>query len=888
MQPARLTPSTALAAACAGAAAWCSLGTLALSDGGARAVRVGLLPPLWWLAAFVAGAVVLAWATRLSSDRAKPLFFSAVLFVPWLPVRLPAVLLLWAGPLVWLVWAATAAAVLSAGPGPAARWPRVRAALADPARAPWAAFLCAALVYGGAAWRLAPLVPGGDEPHYLIIAQSLWRDGDLKIENNHQRGDYLDYFGGTLRPDYLKRGTDGQIYSIHLPGVPAIIAPVLALGGYGLVKAFLAIASAAATAAAWRTAYVLTGQAAAAWFGWAGTALAAPVALLAFTVYPDGPGAAVVMLAFALVASLQSRPSRPARWWVAVGLLPALLPWFHPRFSVLAAALGAVCVGRALRDAKPARAIAAFAVLPALGAAAWFGYYQAIYGRFNPSVAYGHYTQMSVGRVPTGVLGLLVDQQYGLLVYAPVFGVGLAGLAALIRRTPRLALEWCAVVVPYTIVTAMYHMWWGGFSSPARFIGSTLLLFALPLAAAWASARSPATKTLQSVALGVSAGITAMLLVAERGSFVFNVRDVASPWLAWASQMADLTRAVPSLFRHGPATAMAEIMVWSAAVLTAWLASRLAARAWRLTQGASALVTLCALAGAVMVGAWGARRIEAASGTRVTFGQLRALDAAVASPGARAVLPESRSIVPAAAALERLRLPGDVPGEPGTSWPVLPWLPAGRYRVWADLARGGEFDVAIYGGRADGPFDAWRIAREGAGAVSHDLVLPVGLAAVRLRGDAGAQAAVRGLWLQPDWAGWHPGPVAGWRAASARRYDSVAVYAVKGAYLEPGGLWTAGGQAAEMVLQMPPGERLAVFTMRAGPVATPVGVRAGRFSLDAELAPGESRRLEIPLSPDGSALMTVRAGRSFRPSETDPSSGDRRLLGVRLEVERDR
>jgi hypothetical protein len=887
MQPARLTPSSALAAACAGSAAWCSLGTLALSDGGARAVRVGLLPPLWWLAAFVAGSVALAWAIRLSPDRAKPLFSSAVLFVPWLPVRLPAVLLLWAGPLVWLVWAATAAAVLSAGPWPASRWPRVRAALADPARAPWMAFLCAALVYGGAAWRLAPFVPGGDEPHYLIIAQSLWRDGDLKIENNHQRGDYLEYFGGTLRPDYLKRGTDGQIYSIHLPGVPAIIAPILALGGYGLVKAFLAIVSAAATAAAWRTAYLLTGQAAAAWFGWAGTALAAPVLLLSFTVYPDGPGAAVVMLAFALVAGLQSRPSRPAWWWAAAGLLPALLPWFHPRFSVLAAALGIVYVGRARRDAKPASAIAALALLPALGAAAWFGYYYAIYGRLNPSVAYGHYTQMSAGRAPTGLLGLLVDQQYGLLVYAPVFGVGLAGLAALARRAPRLALEWCAVVVPYTTVTAMYHMWWGGFSSPARFIGPTLLLFALPLAAAWASARSAATKTVQSVALGVGAGIAAMLLAAERGSFVFNVRDAASPWLAWASQMADLTRAVPSLFRHGPATASLEAGAWSAAVLVAWLASRLATRAWRLTAGAGALLTMIALSAAVTAGAASAWRVETASGTRVTFGQLRALDAAVASPDARAVLPESRSTAPAAAALERLRLSGDDPlSGPGAHWPVLPWLPAGRYRVWADLARGGEFDFALYGGRSDGPFEARRIAREGAGAVSQDVVLPVGLTAVRLRGDAGEQAAIRGLWLQPDWAGWRPGPAAGRRAASAWRYDSVAVYALGGAYLEPGGLWTAGGQDAEMVLQVARGERFAGFTMRAGPVATPVAVRAGSFTLDAELAPGEGRTLEIPVSPDGTAFVTIDARASFRPSAHDPSSGDRRLLGVRLEARR--
>ena len=43
-----------------------------------------------------------------------------------------------------------------------------------------------------AAWELSPRLPGGDEPHYLVISQSLLLDGDLRIENNHRRRDYRD------------------------------------------------------------------------------------------------------------------------------------------------------------------------------------------------------------------------------------------------------------------------------------------------------------------------------------------------------------------------------------------------------------------------------------------------------------------------------------------------------------------------------------------------------------------------------------------------------------------------------------------------------------------------------------------------------------------------
>jgi hypothetical protein len=126
-------------------------------------------------------------------------------------------------------------------------------------------------------------------------------------------------------------------------------------------------------------------------------------------------------------------------------------------------------------------------------------------------------------------------------------------------------------------------------------------------------------------------------------------------------------------------------------------------------------------------------------------------------------------------------------------------------------------------------------------------------------------------------------PVTTRRAAAAMRYGRLVVYALAGAYLEPGGLWTAGGRTAELVVQAEPGERIAAFTMRAGPESTPVVVRAGGFSVEANLAAGEERDLAIPVSPEGSVLLTVQAGRGFRPSETDPSSADRRLLGLRLE-----
>ena len=121
--------------------------------------------------------------------------------------------------------------------------------------------IATAAAAGVGAWRLTHTVlfPSGDEPHYLVIAQSLWRDGDLAIENNHTRGDYTEYFGRQLDPHYIARGQDGAIYSIHPIGMPLLITPVMAVGGYPLVVAFFILMAATAAAVAWRWTVATTG-----------------------------------------------------------------------------------------------------------------------------------------------------------------------------------------------------------------------------------------------------------------------------------------------------------------------------------------------------------------------------------------------------------------------------------------------------------------------------------------------------------------------------------------------------------------------------------------------------------------------------------------------------
>ncbi len=880
----RLTPVTLAAAVCVGTAAWSSAGLLTLTDGGAGASRVGLLPPWWMWAACVAGAVALAAALRLTRDRAMPLFATGALVLPWLPLPLPAAVLVLAGPVGVVVWIAALVAAVTGetrargrvgDPGRVpARW------YAQSRRAPWVACVLAAVVYLGVGWRLSSVVPGGDEPHYLIITQSLLQDGDLRIENNHRQGDYLSYFAGVLRPDYLRRGLDREIYSIHLPGVSALVAPAFALGGHAAVKVWLALLAALAAGAVWRTAYVATGQAGAAWFAWAGVALTAPFLFLSFTVYPDGPGGVVVAAVLVVLVTLHREASRPWWTWALAGTAAASLPWLHPRFSVVAAALGVVFVLRAWSRADRWRALAAFASAPVVSALAWFGYYQVIYGSPNPSVAYGHYTQMSLANVGRGLTGLLVDQQFGLVAAAPVYAAVCAGVVVMARRHRRLAAEWLVIVVPYAIVSAMYHMWWGGHSSPARFLGPVMLACALPAAFAWSSAVRRPTRLLLLTLLGASLALAAALASVEGGRLVFNVRDGQALWAVWATRSADVVRALPSVFRTTPGTAAASAAGWVAALAGAWLLCRTAADRLRLSGGREGLLFAVCMAVAICSAAALSWRLEGATGLSPAGGQLALFSRAAQEPGAVVIRYDPVRVVSAAEGLAAVRLDGaGAAGRPADAWLWAPRLPAGRYRVWSDMRAGGAA-VEVVIGRGDAAIDRWRLP---SGRTSREIVLPWPVRSLTLRGDDAQRRQVRRLELEAvsvKLPAGYEGAADG-RVTAARRYGDVVVMGVgESVYLEPSGLWVAGLAASRLLLAAPDSQATVPLRVRAGAVPTTVTLAAGAWQEQWELAAGETRAVSVPLAGGSATVLTVTVSTGFTPARLDPNSSDTRLLGV--------
>ena len=268
------------------------------------------------------------------------------------PFRLPPAALLWAGPFVWLVWVAIAAAVLSARRRRRCR----RAAAAGRAVEPRARAV-GGVCLRGARLQRSRVAPGAASagrrrtalPRHRAEPLARRRPSDREQPSARRLPRVLRRRAAARLPEARDRRRRSTRFTCRACRRWSRRCSPWAATAWSRSSSRSSRRLPRPSRGGRRTS--LTGSAAAAWFGWAGAALTAPFLLLSFTVYPDGPGAVVVMLAFALVAELQRRASRPAWWWAGAGVLPALLPWFHPRFAVLAAALGAVFAVRALRDA---------------------------------------------------------------------------------------------------------------------------------------------------------------------------------------------------------------------------------------------------------------------------------------------------------------------------------------------------------------------------------------------------------------------------------------------------------------------------------------------------------------------------------------------------------
>jgi hypothetical protein len=400
---------------------------------------------------------------------------------------------------------------------------------AAPVRSHVAWWLLVLVGVGVAAWCAAGAgtraANGGrltaDEPQYVLTAISLGEDFDLDISDERTEQRFRDFHRAAL-PVQEKLRDDGRLVSPHDPLLPLYLAlPVLVGGWLGAKLALAALAGALAALLLWVAVVRFGIPLVAALVTVVAFSAGAPLAMYGTQIYPEIAAALVVTIATAALTGPLHR-----RALAVTGVCVVALPWLSVKYAPVAATLAAVAAWLWWRAGK-ARAVWWFVGGLALAGVAYFALHHAWYDGWTVYASGDHFAGGEltvVGYSPDyagraiRLVGLLLDRDFGLAAWHPLYLLALPALASFAVRRPE---RWPVLVAPLvagwinaTFVALTMHGWWW----PGRQV--VVVLPCVVLAVAW-WASSNATV------------LRAIAVLGAIGAFVFL-------WLVLESSVGDL------------------------------------------------------------------------------------------------------------------------------------------------------------------------------------------------------------------------------------------------------------------------------------------------------------------------------------------------------------
>ena len=327
----------------------------------------------------------------------------------------------------------------------------------------------------------------GDEPHYLVISDSLWSFRSLDVSAAYLKEALIPQFYSLgLAPSGVSLGSDWSwghvvessngVFSWHGVLVGWFLA--VPLGLFGIIGAKIAMIALGA-GFAW-VVYLLSGHIITSVRLRLAVSLVLvltyPLLLASNQIFPDLPAGGLALLGvYWLIREVNARSDdsikpRPIVTFV-VAFLVALLPWVGIKYAPIAAVIliALLIVSRSKVSVVVATAISAGLLM----AFQWYAY-DSPFGAFAEGVVeYGPEFWLRLS-------GLVLDQNQGFLFYSPLLWLGLFGIVPLFRFSRLVGVVWLLSVVLFLIPSAAHPGSYGGGSFVGRYGWGAALLFFVP------------------------------------------------------------------------------------------------------------------------------------------------------------------------------------------------------------------------------------------------------------------------------------------------------------------------------------------------------------------------------------------------------------------------
>lgn len=313
----------------------------------------------------------------------------------------------------------------------------------------------------------------GDEPHYLIVTNSLILDGDFDVRNDYLEHRYFPYYNnGVIDPHVnltIFTEQSPHWYPLHGVGLSVFLVPFVKAWGIpaGPKAAMIAVALLCVFLSyAWARRF--TSSELAAWVAALTLGLSPAFLGLEGRVFPD------LVTATLLVACLLIVEGRRGTWQLLLlGSLAGASAWVHMKFLPAFALALLVALVRILRSGDPRsrRMVGVVAtVTPFVLSLGWLALTShRWYGSWSPTSAIPPGNELLALSPFDGFMASAFDGTKGLFTSSPALLLTLFGLPLWARRFRASFLRTLVIVGPMLLLHATFKNWWAGYAPTARY-----------------------------------------------------------------------------------------------------------------------------------------------------------------------------------------------------------------------------------------------------------------------------------------------------------------------------------------------------------------------------------------------------------------------------------
>lgn len=351
--------------------------------------------------------------------------------------------------------------------------------------------------------------PTGDEPIYLLVAHSIVYDRDIDLKNNYERKDYRRfYLNRELESQEIE--INGKLYSYHPAFYSLLIMPFYLIGGRFGVTIFTNMLASLFVGFLFLLLFEICNDKKIVFLITIFSGFTMPFIMYINQICTEILNSLLIIASFYLILFKKDK-------LLSICFITALIPWSHFRNLIIWLCLILIFI---IENKNKIINILKFILIQIISMFFLLLFNYVHYRTFIPRQTKDEISFFEAFKFKIeGLIGLLLDQEFGLFFYTPVFIFIFAGAYFLFKENKKIFYNLLLILLPYYFFISSWTLWNGGGGASNRFLVAVFFIFIIFILPLFTKIKNKISKNI----------IYAAIIL----NFLFSFIVIAIPWFRW-------------------------------------------------------------------------------------------------------------------------------------------------------------------------------------------------------------------------------------------------------------------------------------------------------------------------------------------------------------------